>query len=186
MSPRRVRYALARRRMSMCHASRRARRHHAFHVFHYPDWAEYHEFDEPHGHRDRGERRECFIRHHGHHHHDEDRSAFGVRRPLRFLAHKLDLDEKQVAALVRILDELKTERAQAAVDDRRSLAEFADAVAGEAFDPAKAASAGERRVQSAARLRDTVTRALEQIHALLSPEQRERLAYLIRSGVLSV
>ena len=42
---------------------------------------------------------------HGHHH-DEEGSAFGVRRPLRFLAHKLDLDEKQVTALVRILDEL--------------------------------------------------------------------------------
>jgi Spy/CpxP family protein refolding chaperone len=121
-----------------------------------------------------------------HHHHEADRSAFGVRRPLRFLAHKLDLDEKQITAMVRILDELKTERAQAEVDDRRSLAEFADAVAGEAFDASKAASAGERRVQSAAQVRDTLIRALQQIHALLTPEQRQRLAYLIRSGVLTV
>src|SRR5207245_5643235 len=45
--------------------------------------------------------------------------GFGVRRPLRFLAHKLDLDEKPVVLLAGILDELKTERAQAAVDDRR-------------------------------------------------------------------
>jgi Spy/CpxP family protein refolding chaperone len=123
------------------------------------------------------------------HHHDADRfegrSAFGVRRPLRFLAHKLDLDEKQITALVRILDDVKTERAQADVDDRRALAEFADAVAGDAFDTAKASSAGERRVQSAARLRDTLARALEEIHALLSPEQRQRLAYMIRSGILS-
>ena len=62
-------------------------------------------------------------------HHDADRfegrSGFGVRRPLRFLRHKLDLDEKQITELVRILDELKTERAQAEVDDRRALAEFA-------------------------------------------------------------
>jgi protein CpxP len=121
-----------------------------------------------------------------HHHHDADRSAFGVRRPLRFLAHKLDLDDTQITALVRILDELKTERAQAEVDDRRSLAEFADAVAGEAFDASKAASAGERRVQSAARVRETLIRALQEIHALLTPEQRQRLAYLIRSGVLTV
>jgi Spy/CpxP family protein refolding chaperone len=117
---------------------------------------------------------------------DEEGSAFGVRRPLRFLAHKLDLDDKQVAALVRILDELKTERAQAAVDDRRSLAEFADAVAGEAFDAAKAASAGERRVQSVARVRDTLIRALQEIHALLTPEQRERLSYMLRTGILTV
>ncbi|HSZ81269.1 MAG TPA: hypothetical protein VLA14_03255, partial [Polyangia bacterium] len=30
--------------------------------------------------------------------------AFGVRRPLRFLAYKLELDERQVAALARVLD----------------------------------------------------------------------------------
>ncbi len=121
-----------------------------------------------------------------HGHHDEDRSAFGVRRPLRFLAHKLDLDDKQVTALVRILDEIKTERAQAEVDDRRSLAEFADAMAGEAFDAARAASAGDRRVQSAARVRDTLIRALQEIHAILTPEQRERLSYMLRTGILTV
>src|SRR5579871_5676656 len=57
--------------------------------------------------------------------------GFGVRRPLRFLAHKLELDEKQIVQLARILDALKTERAQAAVDDRRALADFADALGGD-------------------------------------------------------
>ena len=127
----------------------------------------------------------------GHGHHGEGfeggfGGGFGVRRPLRFLAYKLELDEKQVAELARILDELKTERAQAEVDNRRTLAEFADALAGEAFDAAKAAAAGERRVNSAAKLRDTLIRTLQQIHALLNPEQRSRLAYLIRTGVLAV
>src|SRR5436309_10177204 len=120
---------------------------------------------------------------------DDDRfdgGGFGVRRPLRFLAHKLDLDEKQITELVRILDELKTERAQAEVDDRRALAEFADAVAGDVFDAAKARNAGERRVQSTAKVRDTLIRSLQQIHALLTAEQRQRLAYMIRSGVLTV
>ena len=126
------------------------------------------------------------MHHHGHHQHDSDRSGFGVRRPLRFLAHKLDLDEKQIGELVRILDDLKTERAQAEVDDRRSLAEFADSLAGDAFDAAKAGNAGERRVQSAARVRDALIRALEQIHALLRPEQRQRLSYLIRTGVITL
>src|SRR6478609_12129744 len=64
--------------------------------------------------------------------------SFGVRRPLRFLAYKLELDERQVADLARILDELKTERAQAEVDERRTTAAFADAVGGAAFDEAKA------------------------------------------------
>src|SRR5262249_25166273 len=63
--------------------------------------------------------------------------GFGVRRPLRFLAHKLDLDERQVAELARILDELKTERAQAEVDRRRTVAAFADALSGDAFNAAK-------------------------------------------------
>jgi Spy/CpxP family protein refolding chaperone len=112
--------------------------------------------------------------------------GFGVRRPLRFLAHKLELNEPQVAQLARILDELKIERAQAEVDDRRSLADFAEALGGEAFDAGRAAGAGERRVATAGKLRDAVVRALQQIHAILSPEQRAKLAYLIRTGVLAV
>jgi Spy/CpxP family protein refolding chaperone len=72
------------------------------------------------------------------------------------------------------------------VDDRRTLAEFADALGGETFDAARAQSAGERRVSSAAKLRDTLIRSLEQIHALLTPQQRERLAYFIRTGILAV
>lgn len=117
---------------------------------------------------------------------DDDFGGFGVRRPLRFLAHRLGLDERQVAELARILDELKTERAQAEVDRRRTLAAFADALAGDTFDTAKAAEAGERRVASSARVRDAVLKALGQIHAALGPDQRVRLAYLIRTGVLSV
>ncbi len=118
--------------------------------------------------------------------HLEGRSGLGVRRPLRFLAHKLDLNDKQVTELARILDELKIERAQAEVDDRRALAEFADSVTGETFDAAKAHSAGDRRIQSVSRVREMLTRSLQQIHALLNPEQRQRLAYLIRTGVLTV
>ena len=64
--------------------------------------------------------------------------SFGVRRPLRFLAYKLQLEEPQVAELARILDEIKTERAQAAVDHRRALSAFAEAIEGEAFDEGKA------------------------------------------------
>jgi Spy/CpxP family protein refolding chaperone len=112
--------------------------------------------------------------------------GFGVRRPLRFLAHKLDLDDRQIAELARILDDLKTERAQAEVDRRRTVAALADALAGDAFDAAKAAQAGGERVKSAERVRDAVLKALQQIHAVLNSEQRARLAYLIRSGALAV
>src|SRR5947209_9113107 len=117
---------------------------------------------------------------------EEGFGGFGVRRPLRFLAHQLGLDERQVAELARILDELKTERAQAEVDRRRTLSAFADALAGEAFDAAKADEAGTLRTQSAERVRRAVLKALRQIHALLNAEQRLRLAYLIRTGTIAV
>jgi hypothetical protein len=109
-----------------------------------------------------------------------------VRRPLRFLAYKLELDDRQVPELARILDDLKTERAQAEVDRRRSLAAFADAVGGATFEEARAGEAGKLRVDSAERLRDAVTTALRKIHALLDDEQRAKLAYLIRTGTLVI
>ena len=118
-------------------------------------------------------------------HGDLGAGAFGVRRPLRFLAYKLELSDAQVTQLARILNDLKTERAQAEVDGRRTLAAFADAVAGEGFDEQKAAEAAPLRVRSAERLREAVVTALRQIHGLLNGEQRGRLAYLIRTGTLS-
>ncbi len=113
-------------------------------------------------------------------------AGFGVRRPLRYLAFKLDLSEAQMAELAAILDELKIERAQAALDARRSTSALADAVSSGTFDETKAAEAGASRVKSAERLRDAVARALKRIHAILDGEQRNKLAYLLRTGVLTV
>jgi Spy/CpxP family protein refolding chaperone len=111
---------------------------------------------------------------------------FGVRRPLRFLANKLELSEAQMGDLARIIDELKTERAQAEVDQRRTVAAFADALEGASFGDARAKEGGDLRVKSAERLRDAVVTALSRIHALLDEEQRKRFAYLIRTGVISL
>ena len=112
--------------------------------------------------------------------------AFGVRRPLRFLAYRLNLNETQVEELAKILDELKTERAQAAVDDRRVTSGFADALGLDQFDALKAADAGALRVKSAERLRDAVLKALARMHTVLDSQQRAQLAYLIRTGTLSI
>jgi Spy/CpxP family protein refolding chaperone len=117
---------------------------------------------------------------------DDLGGGFGVRRPLRFLAHQLSLDDRQIAELARILDELKTERAQAEVDRRRTVSAFADALAGETFDTAKATEGGELRVKSADRLRNAVLKALREIHAMLTPDQRLKLAYLIRTATLTI
>jgi Spy/CpxP family protein refolding chaperone len=110
--------------------------------------------------------------------------GLGVRRPLRFLAWKLQLDESQVRQLAAILDELKIERAQAEVDDRRAVSLLAEAAEGEAFDRAKADEAGTLRAKSAERVQQKVAESLTRLHGLLNPEQRTRLAYLLRTGSL--
>lgn len=125
------------------------------------------------------------------HMHSQRRSAyhaadFGVRRPLRYMAHKLDLDDEQIDTLAAILNVLKTERAQARLDEQRSVAGVADAVEGEHFDQAAAAKALTARVTAAERLKQEVLTTLEKTHKMLDPEQRKRLAYLLRSGQLTI
>lgn len=116
----------------------------------------------------------------------DEGGGFGVRRPLRFLAHKLELEEDQVTRLATILSTLKTERAQAEVDQRRRTSALASAIEGEAFDADKVEAAEQEQARSAERLQRAVKVALAEIHALLGPEQRKKLAYLLRTGVLSV
>ncbi|MDH3199881.1 MAG: Spy/CpxP family protein refolding chaperone [Myxococcales bacterium] len=113
-------------------------------------------------------------------------SDFGVRRPLRYMAHKLDLDDEQIDTLAAILNVLKTERAQARLDEQRSVAGVADAIEGEHFDQAAAAEALTARVAAAERLKQEVLTTLEKTHEMLDPEQRKRLAYLLRSGQLTI
>ncbi|HEY6880561.1 MAG TPA: Spy/CpxP family protein refolding chaperone [Polyangiales bacterium] len=134
---------------------------------------------------------------HSHHHHRGDHGAwasphfdeggvFGVRRPLRFLAYKLALNEEQVSVLAAVLDELKTERAQAAVDQRRRISALAEAVESAAFDEQRLANAGEDQQKSEQRIHNAVAAALRKIHALLDDEQKKRLAYLLRTGALQI
>jgi hypothetical protein len=113
-------------------------------------------------------------------------AAFGVRRPLRFLAHKLELDENQVATLAAVLDELKTERAQAAVNARRRISALAEAIEGADLDEAKLQRAGDVQTESAEAVRAAVANALRKLHAVLDDAQRKKLAMLLRSGMLSL
>lgn len=122
----------------------------------------------------------------GGHQGDYSRSAFGIRRPLRMLAYKLDLDPRQVSELARILNELKTERAQAEVDERRTATMLADALAAAAFDTEKAREGAMLRVKSREHLQEALVKALREIHALLDPQQRAKLADLIRMGIVAL
>jgi Spy/CpxP family protein refolding chaperone len=120
------------------------------------------------------------MRGHGHGH-----GGIGVRRPLRFLAWKLELDEDQLGEVAKILGELKTERAQGEVDHAKGLAALADAVSSDTFDSARATEGAAVRVASAERMRSATVKALEDLHRLLTSEQRRTLAYLIRTGSIS-
>lgn len=119
----------------------------------------------------------CFSWHSG--------PVFGVRRPMRYLAYKLDLDEDQVRVLAGILDDLKTARAQADVDWQRSVSDLAGALEEGEFDEGGVRSALERRARSAEQLRGHTLESLRRLHGLLSPQQRRELAYLLRSGGVS-
>src|SRR5438034_912465 len=92
--------------------------------------------------------------------------------------------EAETRELARILDELKTERAQASVDHRRMSAALADLLAEDSFDATRAAEAGRARVESAERMRQATVRALDRLHRVLRPEQRAKLALLIRTGAV--
>jgi Spy/CpxP family protein refolding chaperone len=59
-------------------------------------------------------------------------------------------------------------------------------VSAAAFDETKAKAIAAERSKSAERLQDAVARALGRIHAVLDEEQRKKLAYLLRTGALSI
>ena len=107
---------------------------------------------------------------------------FGVRRPLRHLVWKLQLDEAQTRSLVEILDRLKTGYAQAKLDRDRSTSELAAIFSGAEFDSGRASAALQNRVGATQTLNQELLRAVQEIFALLNEEQRREFAYLLRSG----
>jgi Spy/CpxP family protein refolding chaperone len=107
---------------------------------------------------------------------------FGVRRPLRHLAWKLNLNEDQVRGLVDILDRLKTGYAQARLDRQRSTSDVAAAFTADAFDEGQVTAALTSRGRATEALNQELLTALRALYALLNAEQRREFAYLLRSG----
>jgi|GEM_PF-1854599 len=126
-------------------------------------------------------------RHHRRHrHHDEGGQGFGVRRPLRFMARQLELNEEQTAELASILDEIRHERAQVALDTQRTQGGFADAFGTGELDGEALRKLAHQRVKSQERLAEATVRCLERTHAILDEGQRKTLTMLLRSGALSI
>lgn len=106
---------------------------------------------------------------------------FSVKRPLRFLMHKLDLDDEQVIAVADALSDFRIERDQADVERRRGKKVLVSALTAEEFDREKAAEGVKQQVEANTRLHEAFVDTLERVHAVLSAGQREKLAFLLGS-----
>ncbi len=109
---------------------------------------------------------------------------FGVRRPLRYLTHALDLDEGQTRRMARVLNQLKTEREQGKVDENRTNAEVARLLESGTPTMDEMRTALAKRVSSAEHMREETAKALVAMSDLLDDDQREMLAGLLVAGEL--
>lgn len=125
----------------------------------------------------------------GHQHHwksSRRAGSFGVRRPLRFLSYQLDLDESQRRRIAVVLDAVKTEREQAALDEKKMAAELAELVAKPEVTDESLNAILSARVTGTERVQKQVARAIREIVAVLDPDQREEFAYLVRTGAIQI
>ena len=106
---------------------------------------------------------------------------FGIKRPLRFLIRKLELDEEQVMVVMDAMSDFRIERDQAGIEARRARKVLVSALTGDEFDREKAAEAVEQQVESHRRLREAFVDALERVHGILNAAQREKLSFLLGS-----
>jgi hypothetical protein len=107
---------------------------------------------------------------------------FGVRRPLRHLAWKLNLNEAQLRDVVDVLDRLKTAYSQARLDQDRSTSEVAAVFSAPEFDGDRVSSALAMRTRASDVLNQELLTAVRRIFELLNEDQRHEFAYLLRSG----
>lgn len=98
----------------------------------------------------------------------------------------MDLDARQTERLAALLDALKTQRAQAAVDHKKATAAFANAFEAESFDREAVDAATQARAQSLAEVERAVASTIEETFELLDRDQRKRLAYLLRTDSLTI
>ena len=113
-------------------------------------------------------------------------SGFGIRRPLRYLAYHLDLDDGQLRRVAAAFDRLKTEREQTRVDELRTANELGELVAEHSpgIDDVKAAL--QPRVSATERQQLAVARAVHDIAQVLDEEQRQQFVALLSSQTIKL
>jgi hypothetical protein len=107
------------------------------------------------------------------------------RRPLggaRHLLRRIGATPEQERAVLAETDALAEALGALRQDARALRGDLADLLAAPALDPARVAAALDARLARAGELRTKLAGALARVHAALGPEQRARLAALVRSG----
>jgi len=101
---------------------------------------------------------------------------------LRFLSARLGARPEQERVLSAEAEALAAEIHALRDDLAGARSEVADLVAGSALDADAVSAAIERRLVKLAQVRARLAGALVRLHAALDPEQRQRLAELLRHG----
>ncbi|HIG39684.1 MAG: hypothetical protein ABGY96_05940 [bacterium] len=114
--------------------------------------------------------------------HSHRGSNFGVRRPLRHLTHRLDLDDSQVRRLASVLNQLKTEREQASLDEKRSTAAIAELLSGGTPTLEECRATLASRLETAKNLNEETAKAIVAISDLLDDDQRIEFTNLLLTG----
>jgi Spy/CpxP family protein refolding chaperone len=106
------------------------------------------------------------------------RGRFGPRMVLR----RIGASPEQERAVLAETDALAEALFALRSDARALRGDLADLIAADSLDPARVRAALDARLSRASELRAKAADALARIHATLGPEQRSRLAELVRVG----
>ncbi len=117
--------------------------------------------------------------------HGRGGAGFGVRRPLRYLVHRLELDESQTRKMASVLNSLKTERDQSELDEKRTVTAMANLLAEGTPSLADTRAALAGRVRSAEHLQEETAKAVVAISDFLDEDQRGEFVNLLLTGSLS-
>ncbi len=112
-------------------------------------------------------------------------AQFGVRRPLRYLSYQLDLSENQMRRMSSVLNAIKNEREQSALDEKRTVTAIADLMADGTPTLEEFSEALQPRTSNAEQLQAEIARGLAQISNILDEDQREQFVGLLLSGAIS-
>jgi hypothetical protein len=119
-------------------------------------------------------------------HHDSGGSGFGVRRPLRYLTHHLELDESQVRRMATVLNSLKTEREQVVLDEKRTVAAMANLLESGTPTLDEVREVLDVRVKSAELLKEETAKSVVAISDFLDEDQRQEFIKLLLTNSFSL